>query len=145
MYSYLVTYTNNSVAESSQKPQADSSPPMQRKYNSSSQISCPSKLQKILLQCVARHQPTHLCRLQLTPIHALIPVDLTDLIYPQTDTMKLNQLQSYRRSPTLASSHFTCSLFCSFEFWSNHSRSNSEISQIHLNNLNSDLAPNIEH
>ena len=128
MYSYLVTYTNNSVTESSQNPQAHSSPPIQRKYNSSSQISCPSKLQKILLQCVAHHQPTHLCLLQLTPIHALILVDLTDVIYPQTDTMKLNLLQSYRRSPTLASSHFTCSLFCSFEFWSNHSRGNSGIS-----------------
>ena len=35
MYSYLVTYTNNSVTESSQNPQAHSSPPIQRKYNSS--------------------------------------------------------------------------------------------------------------
>ncbi|CAL6000741.1 Hypothetical_protein [Hexamita inflata] len=64
------------------------------------QLPCPQTT-KILLQCVAATNRPIYCRLQLTPIHALIPVDLTDLIYPQTDTMKLNQLQSYRRSPTL--------------------------------------------
>ncbi|CAL6000753.1 Hypothetical_protein [Hexamita inflata] len=152
MYIHIFTYvhvfifgphTNNSVAESAKNHRQTLRRQCRKIQFQQPNLHVPQTTKNTFV-CFTTNRPICIVSNSLQYMHQFCRPH-PDLFIPKLGTMKLQYFTELQEKPDFCELSLLAACSVHLNFSPNHSRSNSEISQIHLNNLNSDLAPNIEH